>query len=115
MTTPTEILYWEILPTLRKELVLALIDLGLKQSQIAKLLEITPSAISQYMKSKRASEFKFENEFKSKIINAAKKIKDGTSTPFDQINHLIKEFEKSKELCKLCCKRNNMDSCNACD
>lgn len=115
MKTATEILYWEVLPTLRKELVLELLGLGLKQSQIAKLLEITPSAISQYLKNKRGSEFKFENDFKLKVKEAAIKIKEEDSTPFEQVNYLLKEFQVSKGLCKACSKTNNLPDCNACN
>ena len=53
MITPTEMLYWEVLPALRCEMVKCLKECNLSQKDIAQLLDITPSAVSQYLKGKR--------------------------------------------------------------
>jgi predicted transcriptional regulator len=55
MELPQEIELWYVIPAIRKALVLELKKQGLKQKEIASLLGLTESAISQYVKDKRAS------------------------------------------------------------
>lgn len=113
MITPSEIIYWEILPALRKELVVELRELGLKQKEIAEILDVTPSAISQYLKAKRGK-FDFTDKFKIKIKKIAKKVSKG-SNAFEEINQLIKHFEKSKDLCVVCKNKNSIEyNCRVC-
>ena len=114
MISPSEIIYWEILPAIRKNLVKELKNEGLKQSQIAKLLGLTPSAISLYLNNRRG-EFTFEDSFKKKIKASAKKIANEEATVFNETNILIKEFEKSKEICKVCHGKNqHVKECGIC-
>lgn len=114
MITPSEIIYWNILPALRKQIVFELKELKLKQSEIAKILNLTPSAVSQYLNNKRG-EFKFCDEFKEDIKKSALKISKQSSTFFAEINYLVKSFEKSKEFCTVCKDKNNFDGdCNVC-
>ncbi len=114
MINPSEIVYWEILPAIRKNLVLELKDAGLKQTQIAMMFDMTPSAISQYVKNKRG-EFEFTEVFSNKIQVSARKIKDGHSNVFQEINLLVKEFESDRNLCKVCRAKNDMTSdCGIC-
>ncbi|MCA9486065.1 ArsR family transcriptional regulator [Candidatus Woesearchaeota archaeon] len=115
MIVPSEILYWEILPALRRELVLSFKEQGQQQSEIAKILELTPSAISQYLKSKRATNIEFSQSFKKTIVESAQKILQKESTAFEETNKLLKLFESDKHLCKLCQNKNNITTnCNAC-
>ena len=77
----------KVLPAIRKEIVINLIKLGKKQKEIAKLLEVTPAAITQYVKGKRAK------------INLTASEKQNTI----KIAKLIFENKKSKkEICNLC-------------
>lgn len=112
--SPSEIIYWEILPSIRKEIVFCLKDEGLKQSQIADILEITPSAVSQYINKKRG-DLSFSSSFKEIIKKEVSKIINNKKTPFEATNFLIKEFQKNKEICKVCSTKNKLDtSCNTC-
>ena len=43
-----------ILPSIRRELVSELVKMGMKQKDVAKILGITPAAVTQYIKGKRA-------------------------------------------------------------
>lgn len=114
MINPAEIVFWEVLPAIRKNLVSELKELGLKQAEIAKLLEMTPSAISQYTKNKRG-EFEFKEDFKQKIKESAKKIYNKEATVFDETNHLVKEFENSKNICIVCRSKNDIEGdCGIC-
>ncbi len=97
---PQEIEVWYILPAIRKELVVALKETGKSQKEIAKLLNITEAAISQYTKEKRAMEISFPPELKDFIKKAAAGITDPASA-FYQIQRISEHIKHSKVLCKL--------------
>lgn len=64
MKPPCELVVSKILPTLRSALVQALIkEHGLKQTEVAKLLSITQSAVSQYITATRAADKKLLKAF----------------------------------------------------
>ncbi len=114
MVYPSEILFWDILPAIRREIVIELKELGIKQNEIAKTMGITPSAVSQYLKNKRG-DFEFSKEFSQKIKESAKRIKEDSSIVFNETNMLVKEFENSKAICIVCRKKNNIpENCGVC-
>ncbi|MDG6221102.1 MAG: hypothetical protein QCI38_06595 [Candidatus Thermoplasmatota archaeon] len=91
MKMPCEIVIWHILPAIRRELVNQLLEEGnITQSQAAKLMDLTPAAISQYRSSKRAKESIDDEEAMAQIQAAAKRL---VSDP---------EADVSKEICNLC-------------
>lgn len=52
---PTEVEYWYVLPVVRKELAKKLKEIGnLRQKEVADILGISESAVSQYLKGTRA-------------------------------------------------------------
>lgn len=112
MKLPNEIMSWYVEPAIRNALVKELKRLGLKQEKIAQLFEITPSAVSQYVKNKRGTEVQFEDDFNKKIKDSAKRIYNDTSLVFGEIVQLSNYFKKSKMLCNLCKKENNLDKCS---
>ncbi len=73
---PQEIEVWYLIPAIRKELAISLYNLGLKQKNIAELLGLTPSAISQYLKEKRGKQ-NLKDEFKLMIEESAKELSEG--------------------------------------
>lgn len=97
---PQEIEVWYILPAIRKELVVALKKKGKPQKEIAKLLNITEAAVSQYVSEKRAKEISFPQEVKEFIEKSAEKIVDSESA-FHQIQKINDFIKKSKALCQL--------------
>lgn len=97
---PQEIEVWYILPAVRKELVLVLKEKNLSQKEIAQLLNVTESAISQYTKSKRAKEIVFNDKVKEFIKHSATKIKDST-TAYQQIRKICEFIRISKALCEI--------------
>jgi predicted transcriptional regulator len=114
MSTPTEILYWEILPSIRSAIVFEMRDNHqLKQKDIAELLNVTPAAISQYLKQKRGN-FVFTESFKLEIKNSVDLIISKKSLVFDQTNKLIKLFQTSKDICIVCSEKNNLKNCTTC-
>ena len=80
-TLPCELAIWETIPIIRKEIACCLVrDFGLTQKEAARLIGITPAAVSQYKCNKRA-----KKEIKNPTI--LKEIKMlPNSTPFLLIN-----------------------------
>lgn len=114
MVHPSEIIYWEILPAIRKQIVLELKNMDIKQSEIAKILAVTPSAISQYVSNKRG-EYNFSDEFMKKIRTSVQKILDKSSDSFREVNILVKEFENARSVCKICRDKNDINGkCGIC-
>ena len=103
MEQPQELEVWYVLPTIRKALATELKLLGLSQKDIAKKLEITPAAVSYYIKSKRANKMEIEmgEEIKKSLNISAKKIIEETSTVLTEIQKNLKLFRDSKKLCVL--------------
>ncbi|NQU98139.1 hypothetical protein HQ533_01620 [Candidatus Woesearchaeota archaeon] len=76
---PQEIEVLYMLPAIRRELSIEMKKLGLEQKKIAEFLCVTEAAISQYMKSKRATKVKFDKETQELVRQSAKKIKNKES------------------------------------
>ena len=118
MTTPAkhpqEVEVWYILPAIRSELVIALKEKGHSQKEIAKLLNVTEPAVSQYAKEKRAQKIKFNAEVKKMIKEAAGKIKD-SKTAYRQIQEISNFIKRSKALCEIHMQlEDNLDKCDIC-
>ena len=48
MKCPCEIIVWDVLPCIRAALAAELVEKGLSQNEISKMLGITQAAVSQY-------------------------------------------------------------------
>ena len=92
MTLPQEIEVWFIIPAIRRELAKAMLGAGLRQKDVADRLGVTAAAISQYKKSKRASEVRFNARIKKEITAAAKRIVNG--------GNIMKETQRLVRLCR---------------
>ena len=111
---PQEIEVWYILPAIRKELVVALKEKGKSQKDIAKLLNITEAAVSQYTTEKRGKEISFPAELKEFIKKAAAEITDQASA-FHQIQKISEHIKHSKVLCQLHAQiEGNLKGCEVC-
>ena len=99
---PQEIEVWYVLPALRREFTKSLIsDYGLAQKEAAKLLGLTESAISQYLKLKRAKEVQFTKEVLGEIKQAAgRMVKNNHLAPieFVRVSQLL---SVKKAICKI--------------
>ncbi len=90
---PQEIEVWYILPAIRKEFAKLMIKKGLSQRKAAEKLGITESAVSQYLKKKRAKEvIAFDREIKSEMGKSVTRVLEGGS--------LMKEMQKICSLAK---------------
>ena len=122
MELPQEIELWYVIPSIRKALVTELKKHNLKQKEIAPLLGITESAISQYMRDKRASccyEAFQQQPLKCEIERSAKTIftqeSPNPSVALREINRLCNIIREKKIICDIHRKQNpNIGNCNIC-
>jgi len=97
---PQEVEVRFILPSIRKELSIEMQKQGLKQNQIAKYLNITPAAVSQYLKQKRGT-VNFSKPLQSKIKKSATHIKNNPKDLQKIIYNLTNEIKNSGFICEI--------------
>lgn len=76
MEAPCQKVVWDILPAIRAAIAVELVKCGVSQVEAARMLEIAPSAVSQYLSGKRGYRIEFENEVKQSIEQLAEDLKD---------------------------------------
>ncbi|OYT43438.1 MAG: transcriptional regulator [Candidatus Aenigmarchaeota archaeon ex4484_56] len=95
--TPCEKVIWSILPSIRREFAEILVkELNLSQKEVAQKLNLTNSAISQYLKSKRGKEIKFNRKINAEIKKIAMEIFEGKEDEniMEKICHICKLVNK---------------------
>ncbi len=97
---PQELELWYVLPALRKELAIELKKAGFKQKEIAEKLNITAAAVSQYIRSKRASGIDVKRGLCSELKREAKNIADGKSY-IECLQRLCIALRKKGRLCEI--------------
>ncbi len=115
---PQEIEVWYIIPAIKRELAKSmLVDYGLNQKQIAGMLGITESAVSQYLNSKRAMDVEFTNEFRDMIKQSAKGAIESKASMVREIQRICSEIRKSKFICEIHKKHGIVyqETCQACE
>lgn len=102
-----------LIPSLRKELAVAMKDLGLSQRETAKRLMVTEAAVSQYFSEKRAGTVEFNTHVLSKIKEVAKEINSANFqiemqgllklTLHEKITcHVCRDITNTPNTCKVC-------------
>ena len=121
MELPQEVELWYVIPAIRKALVAELKKHNLKQKDIAKLLGITESAVSQYGKDKRAVicyEAFTVAPMKEALAASAKNMlanPEDASIAVKEINYLCKLVRDKKIICDIHRRQNpDMKSCGVC-
>jgi len=100
MLTPQEIEVWYILPCLRKCIAIELKELGLSQKKISEIMDVTPSAVSQYFHNKRAE--KIDCDLDKKIMKeTAKKIFKTPENYAEIIQTALKKIKNTKTICNI--------------
>jgi len=104
MKFPCELVVWKILPSIKSKLAQKLKDKGMKQKDIADVLNITEAAVSQYLSGKRAKDFK---------------IPDTLDNMFDVVGEAISEGQNNQVLmygiCQICKQlRSQGEACATC-
>lgn len=77
MEAPCQRIVWDVLPAIRAAIVVELVRCGVAQVEAARMLEVAPSAVSQYLSGKRGYRIEFENDVKRSIEQLAEDLKDG--------------------------------------
>lgn len=95
---PQEVEVFYILPAIRSSMAAALKKQGVRQKEIAELLCVQESTISQYLSSKRAADVKFTGHITGEVAAAVKKIK----TKEDLIRETQRILEMVREEKILC-------------
>jgi len=111
---PQEVEVFYVIPAIRRELALAMKSSGKKQREIAKLLCVEDSTVSQYVNDKRATRINLNNKVKGAVASSVKKIKDMVSL-VREIQNLLKLVKNENALCEIHRAKSSLPkSCNAC-
>lgn len=104
MQFPCEIVVWKILPAIKAKIARELKDKGMKQKDIAKVLDITEAAVSQYLSGKRARDFKIPDKFNNMLSVVSDAISKGQNPQVIKygICQVCKEIRTSGEACLVC-------------
>lgn len=98
---PQEIEVWYILPAIRKKIALKLIEKGLVQKDVAKMMGITPAAVSQYKKQKRAKVEIFDKEMEKELEKSVQRIIKNHKSLANEIIYLNNQIKKKGIVCKI--------------
>lgn len=104
MEAPCQKIVWDVLPAIRAAIAVELVKHGVSQVEAARMLEIAPSAVSQYLSGKRGYRIEFENDVKESIGLLAQDLKDGK-----QVNLVSRTCDICRQL------RSGDDGCQARD
>jgi predicted transcriptional regulator len=74
---PCQTIVWDILPAIRAAIAAELVKNGVSQMEVARMLDATPSAVSQYLTGKRGYRIEFEGEIRDSIRVLAERIRAG--------------------------------------
>lgn len=97
---PQEIETYYIIPTIRRYYAKYLRELGMKQKDIAEILQISTSAISQYNSTKRGHAISFGEDVENEIKESAKRL----TNPFTYIQEtqrVLAYIRKHEHLCNI--------------
>jgi len=114
---PQEIEVWYILPAIRKKISLKLAE-NLPQKDVATIMGVTPAAISQYKKKKRAKEEIFDKEMEKELTISVKNIiKDNNNLGNEiiRLNNLLKNKGIVCKIYKNVCALKNSKTCSYCN
>lgn len=100
---PCETIVWDSLPAIRAAIAVEMVRIGLSQKMVASILNMAPSAVSQYLSGKRGYRIVFSDEVTSAIASLAADLVSG------QIS------DPRERICKICVLIRGGDSvCSAC-
>ena len=102
MDTPQEVEVWLILPALRKQFVISLKKIGIKQKNIAAMMGLTTAAISQYLSGKRGRDVFFSAKVVEEVEASCKRISCGKSEFRTELQRCLKIIKKSRFICSVC-------------
>jgi hypothetical protein len=102
MRQPQEIEVWYVLPAIRREFAKGMIEKhGMSQKETASVLGVTDSAVSQYLKSKRAKEVEFSHRIKAAIEESVTRVVGDRSRLIMEMQGICDMLKKDRTLCRL--------------
>jgi predicted transcriptional regulator len=100
MDAPCQKIVWDVLPAIRAAIAVELVRNGVSQVETARMLEIAPSAVSQYISGKRGYRVEFEEDVKKSVSILAQDLIDK------------KQVNLIERICGICQQlRNNEGGC----
>ena len=100
---PCEVAVWNIVPAIRAAVAQEMVSAGVLQKDIARMLQIQPSAVSQYLSGKRGYRIIFSDDIRQEIRNLAENLIHGG------------EIDISKKFCSICTlARDITEPCDVC-
>lgn len=98
---PQELEVWYLIPAIRRDLAKTLVkEHHFAQKDVAKLLGITESAVSQYLKGKRGGELEFNEKERAEIKKTAKTMAEKKEQSLEYVFHLSKKLMGSQSICE---------------
>lgn len=97
---PQEIEVYYIIPTIRSYLASCFKEHGMSQKEMASIMGIQESTVSQYLTQKRAAKFNFNEELKGEIMASASRIKNKLDL-IREVQHLLRLIRHSREICTI--------------
>lgn len=95
-----EVEVWYIIPTLRSKIAQGLQKKGMTQKAIAKKLEISEAAVSQYIKGKRGKDISLPNSIQSEIDKSVENIQNNKDSLFE-IQRICGILRSKKITCEI--------------
>lgn len=92
MKSPCEEIVWDVLPSIRAATAKELVERGISQKEVSRMLGITPPAVSQYVSKKRG----YNIEFREDIQRAISALADGL------ISGDVRGPDLIKRICSIC-------------
>ena len=100
MEAPCQKIVWDVLPAIRAAIAVELVRCGVSQVEASRMLEIAPSAVSQYLSGKRGYRIEFENDVKRSIELLARDLQTGKKINLVQRTcDICKQLRVSDEGC----------------
>ena len=100
MEAPCQKIVWDVLPAIRAAIAVELVGLGVSQVEAARMLQIAPSAVSQYLSGKRGYRIVFEEKVKESITRIALDLKNGVNIDLvSRICEVCKQLREDNEPC----------------
>jgi len=101
MEPPCQKIVWDVLPAIRAAIAVELVRRGVSQADAAKMLEIAPSAVSQYISGKRGYRIEFGEDAKSSIEQLAQDLKQNKVDDLvGRICDICRQLREDGEQCK---------------
>ncbi len=101
MKLPCQTIVWDVLPAIRAAIAEELINYGLSQQEVAKELDMAPSAVSQYLSKKRGYRIVFDEDVKKSIRVLAEDMeKSRVEDLAERICSICRQLRDDDQQCK---------------